>query len=472
MSLFWVSIEKFGYSGLSFISIIVLSRILVPQDFGLIGAIAIFISISQMVVESGLGASLVKKENPTNIDFSTIFIFNLSISIVLYIILFLVSPLIASYYDKPILSDLIRVLSLSIIFNAFTLTQRVHLIRDLNFKKQSLISISSLLMSIIISISLAFIGMGVWALVFQQLSYSFIYAVLVFFTVKYYPCFSFSMPSFKKLYSFGSKIFGASLIRITYNDIFSMIIAKKFNIGITGLYYQSKKLVDFPVNFLRALTDGATFPILAKIQNSEEFKDMCRKLNRGIFVIAAPLLLSLSFFCEPYILIVLGDKWVEAIPFLKILSLSAIPLALESISHNIIKATGHAGYILKTEIIKKTIGFLLLFLAIQYSIEHILWSIVICNMLACLINILIVGKITFYTYKSQFKDIFIPIILSLIAFSVVYLFDKYIVSVEILLINLMIKITLLLLIYFLLGISFNVKEFRILKEKVSLSRLK
>ena len=468
MSFVWVSIEKFGHSGLNLISILILSRLLVPEDFGLIGVLAIFISISQMIVESGLGSALVKKENPTRQDFSTIFTFNLIVSIVLYIIIFLVvAPLIAAYYDESILSNLIKVLSLSIIFNAFTLIQRVHLLRELKFKQQSLIAILSLLISISISISLAVMGMGVWALVFQMVAYSFFYAIFVFFSVKYYPSFYFSYASFKELFSFGGRIFASSLIQITYRDIFSMIIAKIYNINVAGLYFQSNKLVNFPVSIFRALTDGAVFPVLSKIQDKKEFGNLCRRLNRGVLLVATPLLLSLAFFSEYYVLIVLGNNWIEAIPFMTILSLGALPLIIESISRNMMKAAGRADYILKSEMIKRILGFGLLFLALQFSIEYILWSVVIANMLAFIINMYIVNKITSYTWKSQIKDIFIFMLLSLTSFLVIHLVRRYI-TMDILLVDFVIKMTCLLFAYFLLGLIFRIEELKILQKKLSM----
>lgn len=459
-SMLWVSIEKFGYSGLYFISTIILARLLTPQDYGLIGLLTIFISVSQMIVESGLGGALVKKLNPTHEDYSTIFTFNLAGSCLLYLVLFFVSPYIADYYNKPILSDIIKVLALTIIINSFTLVQRVHLLKELKFRRQSVISISSLLISLIISVGLAYFNYGVWALVFQQVTYAFFYSVFTYLTVRFTPSFLFSKSSFKDLFGFGSRLFISSIIQIVYNDIFSMIIGKIYNVATTGLYYQAKKLVDFPLSIFRALIDGAAFPILAKIDDEKEFAFMSSKISRGIITISFPLLLGIPLFSKSIVLIVLGNKWLGSAEILSILSFGSIGLILEANSRNIIKSSGRADLLLKSEILKKGIGFFILFITLHLSLSWLLWGVVISNTFSFIINIIIVSRITLYSIKKQIYDLMMPLMISVFAGGVIYFIGtSFHLS---LILDFLMKFTLLLIMYVSIGFMLKIKEFNIL----------
>jgi len=430
-SLFWVSFEKFGYSGIYFISTIILARLLTPSDFGIIGILAVFISFSQMIVESGLGGALVKKEIATTEDYNTIFTFNLGIGIFLYIILFFCAPLIANFYNNGSLVNITRLVGLNIILSSLTLTQRVHLIRELQFKKQSIISIIAITISVFISILLAYFNFGVWALVAQQLLYNLFYFIIIFRIVKYIPRIQFVKESFKHLYSFGSKIFGASLLSIVYSEGISSLIAKYYSVLITGLYYQAKKLVDFPVSIFRALGDNVVFPVLSRISNEEEFSLKAGILMKLILGISLPLFVILYFYSEMIVHIVLGPNWIESGKILNILCLSSVGLIIDTVNRNILKATGNGTAIIKSELYKKIIGFILLFIFLKFDLYLFLYSIVIGNIIGCIINMLYVSKLSNYSLIRQVKDI-LPILLIGIGLGYFFnlLFDnKYIIGI-------------------------------------------
>lgn len=275
-SFLWVLIEKIGYSGISLLSTLILARLLSPYDFGVIGSVVIITSISNMIVESGLGAALVNKKYTTKEDFNTVFTFNFLMSCSLYTIIFFSASLVAQYFEIPLLKIIVRVLALTLIFNSFTLVQRTILIKELLFKKQSFIALFSLALSAVISIFVAYKGWGVWAIVTQLVLYSVIYSFTIFFVIRYVPKFQFSISSFKELLRFGGRITLSSAIQVGYNDIISSIIGKIYSIQTTGLYAQSQKLISFPVNIFRSLFDGAAFPVLSKIIDKEEFsKKVC-----------------------------------------------------------------------------------------------------------------------------------------------------------------------------------------------------
>lgn len=408
-SLFWVSLEKFGYSGVYFFSTIVLARLLTPSDFGLIGILAIFISFSQMIVESGLGGALVKKKDVSNEDYNTIFTFNLACSCILYIILFVCAPLIASFYKNEELINLTRIVGLNIIISGFSLTQKVHLIRDLKFKKQTIISIAALLISVIISVSLAFYGFGVWALISQQLCYNLFFCIFIFNVVKYKPKIEFYKKSFGELYGFGSKIFASSLLIVIFNEGVSSLIAKVYSLLVTGFYYQAKKLVDFPINIFRALGDSIVFPLLSKISDQKEFEKKSSLLMKLILLISFPLFIILFEFSDEVVFLILGKQWSKSAEMLNILCLSSVGLIIDTVSRNILKSTGNGKAILQSEVLKKIIGIIIIFSAISFDLNVLLFSIVIANLLGCIINMIYVNKITSYKFKNQAKDI-LPIV--------------------------------------------------------------
>ncbi|MGK6340739.1 lipopolysaccharide biosynthesis protein [Chryseobacterium sp. DT-3] len=462
-SLFWVSLEKFGYSGVYFISTIVLARLLTPSDFGLIGILSIFISFSQMIVESGLGGALVKKKDVTSEDYNTIFTFNLACSCILYIILFICAPFIADFYKNEQLISLTRIVGLNIIISGFSLTQKVHLIRDLKFKKQTIISIVALFISIIISISLAYYGFGVWALISQQLCYNLFFCILIFNVVKYKPKIKFNKKSFSELYGFGSKIFASSLLIVVFNEGVSSLIAKVYSLLITGFYYQAKKLVDFPINIFRALGDSIVFPLLSKISDQAEFEKKSSLLMKLILLISFPLFIILFEFSDEVVFIVLGKQWSKSAEMLNILCLSSVGLIIDTVSRNILKSTGNGSAILQSEVIKKIVGIVIILGAVSFDLNIFLFSIVIANLLGCVINMIYVNKITSYKFKSQAKDI-LPIICiavfsGLIARKFIMIFSLNDMT------NFILGSVIIIIIYSILGLLFLIDKEIILKIK-------
>lgn len=424
LSFFWVFIEKFGYSGITLISTLVLARLLTPYEFGLIGTVAIFVSVSDMIVEAGFGAALVQKKNITKEDYSTVFIFNAIMSVILYVILFFVAPLIAKFYDNSIYSPIIRILGLKLLINAFTLTQRVHILRELAFKKQAFINTLSLFLSVLLAIILAYMGYGVWALVAQLVSYSFFIALLMFIYVKFIPSLVFSTASFKELFSFGGKIIINSALRAIYNDAFGLIITKKFSTNLTGLYSQAKRLVAFPNSIFTSLYDTAGFPILSRIEREEKFKKELTKINRGVFSLALPLLLIIPFQAKNIVLIALGENWLEAASILSILSISLLTSLVDISSTAVLKAKGMGREILRYGVLKITIGFIILLITMNISFYAIMYGIVVTNTIYSIIIFNLISRTTLYKWKDIYRDFLVV----LIAVVFIYLFVSVVIK--------------------------------------------
>lgn len=457
LSFIWVLIERFGFSALTFLSTIILARILSPFEFGLIGTIAIFISLSNMIVESGFGAALVQKKNITIKDYSTIFIFNALMSIFLYGILFFSAPLIADYYQNEIFKSIIRVLGLILINNAATLTQKVHLIRELEFKKQAGINLFALIISIISALILAYLGYGVWALVAQLVLYSFFVSLLMWIKVRFIPKLIFDVHSFKELFSFGGKIILTSALQTIYNDIFGLIITKKYTVSLTGLYTQANKLVLFPTSIFSSLYDSVAFPVLSKIDNPKEFKRMFSNINTGIYSIALPFLIIVPFQSQNIIITILGEKWIEAAEILKILSISLLTSLLSLSCLSVFKARGLGKTMLKYGISKIIIGLIILVVTIQIDFEAIIYGIVITNFIFSLLVFQEISKITLYKWMDLFKDYFL-LILNMLFINIIAQFFLNLINLN--------SNVFQLIIYILIVFSLTVTYFIIFKRHV------
>ncbi|GIM54974.1 lipopolysaccharide biosynthesis protein [Capnocytophaga cynodegmi] len=466
-SFFWVLVERFGYSGINLLSMVILARLLTSYEFGLIGTITIITSISNMIIESGLGASLVNKKNINQKDYNTVFTFNLLMSFLLYILIFTFAPSIASYFGEIILADIIRVLSLTLIFNAFSVIQRVILIKNLLFKKQSFISILSLLISVSISIFAATKGWGTWAIVLQLVLYSGIYSVFVFFTIKYIPRIQFSLKSFKELFGFGGRVMISGVIQVSYSDIISSVISKVYAIQTTGLYTQSQKLIGFPVYFFRSLFDGAAFPILSKINDKNDFKRMVSQINRGIYLLAFPLLIAIPFNSKEIIKIVLGEHWIEANKIFTILSMGVIVSLVDVATFSTLKSAGESKSFLSLGTAKAIIGVSLLSVTFLFDIEVLLYGIIFTNIMTMIMAIHYVGILTLYKVKEQLKDIFIPFIIAMVANIIAFYTVKNLnLNKEI--ISLIMYIVITFLIFIFQCFLFNIQEFKLIINKIGL----
>ncbi|MFK8302480.1 lipopolysaccharide biosynthesis protein [Capnocytophaga stomatis] len=464
-SFLWVLIEKFGYSGINLLSTLILARLLSPYDFGLIGSVTIIISISNMIVESGMGAALVQKKNVTQTDFNTIFTFNFFTSVVLYGVIFFLAPFIAEYFDSLVLKDVIRVLSLTLIFNAFTLIQRVILIKNLLLKKQSLISLASLLISVVFAILGAYNGWGIWAIVTQMVLYSAMFSVIIFFVTRFIPKLEFSYNSFKESLGFGGRVVLSSAIQVGYGDIISSVIAKVYTIQITGLYVQSQKLLSLPVYIFKSLFDSAVFPILSKARDKNEFKRRCSQINRGIYFLSFPLLLVLSFNTQNIIQIVLGEQWLEADKIFTILSVGIFISLIDVTALSTLKSAGEAKTLLSIGTSKAIIGVSILSVTFLFSIEILCYGVILTNLITGFISIHQIDRLTHYRWKEQLKDIIEPLSIAVVSNLVAFIIVKFIYF-ELAIMNIVSHILIMLLTFMIQCILFRIKEIDFVIKKL------
>lgn len=431
-SFYWSFLENFGSMGIQFIGLIVLSRFLSPEDYGLMGIIAIFIAVSNMFVDSGMGASLVKKDQVTVLDYSTLFWYNIAVSLFLYLLIFVFSDSIANFYKIRELSLFIRIIGLTIIVNSISVVQNIRFIRSLKFKHLAVVGVLSNIFSVLIAIILAIQGFGVWALIVQQLIYSVIKSIGLMFISHFKPVLHFSVTSFKEQFSFGFHLLLSNLLKTVYDNIYSSAIGKIANPVFTGYYVQANKLQMIPVNLATSIVDRAMFPILSRIEDSEAFKLTAVSLSNKVLLIAAPALLMVSVSSSYVIDILLGNKWCDAAWILSILCFVGIFMCIQSLNRNILKSLGMTKQIFQIEVLKVGIGLCILAISLFLNYTYIIWGIFLSSVVTCMISGFVVSLKMKYPMKEQAYDILRSVFPSVLAFLALYILHDYIMLPSIL----------------------------------------
>lgn len=419
-SLKWSAIERLSTQAVQLSVMLILGRMLGPVAFGLIGMLAIFIAISQTLVDSGFSNALIRKKIKTESDYSTTFYFNIFISFLCYTTLYISAPYIADFYKQPQLEILTKVQGLIVIINAFSMIQRTKLIINMNFKTQAKASLISVLLSSILSIFTAYLGFGVWALIIQTLSFSILNTILLNIYSPWLPKKTFSKRSFKYLFSFGSKLLLSNLIDTIYNNIYQIIIGRIFSASQLGLFSQAKNLSYIPAMTLTSVIQRVTYPMLSHINNSNKNFDSIYLLTLKLTAtIVFPLLMGLAIISQPLISIILGENWSYAATLLSILCVGYMLYPIHAINLNLLQVKGRSDLFLKLEIIKKLIVTAVLIITVPLGLEAICVGIVAQSYLALLINTYYTGKLTSINIKKQCKSIFpiwlITIICSLLS---------------------------------------------------------
>lgn len=403
---FWSFIEKFGSQLILLISQIVLARLLEPKDFGLLGMLAIFIAVSQAFIDSGFDNALIQKKEVNQTDYSTVFYFNITIGIVLYLILFSAAPLIAEFFHQPLLVDLTRVVCIVLAVNSFGLIQFVKFKIEMNFKAIAQVVVIANLLSAFVGIAMALMGFGVWALAGQIIGIYFFRTVLFWIKSSWRPSFIFSFQSFKQLFSFGSKLLLSGIINQVFQNIYLMVIGRIFSASLLGFYTQAKKLQEVPVTTLAQVVGNVTFPAFSKIQDDNiKLREGFRKLIKLMVFINFPLMLGLAVVAEPLLVLILGEKWLPSVPYFQLLCIAGMIYTLHASNLNILKVKGRSDLFLYLEIIKKTIVVIAIFIGLNWGIIGLIVGQICTSFISFFINAFYTGKLISYTIPNQLKDI-------------------------------------------------------------------
>lgn len=415
--------------GVQFLAMLILARKLSPHDFATMGIISFFIVISQVLTDAGMGGSLLKKENVTDIDYSTLFIFNISVASFIYIVIFLLSGVISLFYGISDLATYINVAMLSVIISAFGQVQNIILYKDLKFKTISLISIFSSIIALLVSVVLAEFGLGVWALVFQNIVLQFLIVLLQFINNKYFPKLQFSLDSLKYQWNFGIYLCLSQLLNSIYQNVFSMVFPKISSMTFSGYYTQANKIQSFPTSIVVSVYNSVAFPVLTKCSSKTEFFSLNNVFSKQIYFYSFIVIFSLILFPKEIITLTLGEKWIDVSLILQILSFGSISLLIMNINRTLFKALAYTNWIFYIEIIKVIISILAVLIALLCSDNSyiVLLSIVIAQYVTLFVSSFILSFKTNYTIFMQYTDILkstYPILLA----SIIVAFCQYFFS--------------------------------------------
>ncbi len=411
----WRFAERCGAQLVTFIVSIVLARILAPEDYGQIALITVFTTIMQVFVDSGLGTALIQKKDADDLDFSSVFYFNFAICLILYGAMFVVAPFIAGFYGDSSLTPIIRVISLTIIISGVKGIQQSYVSRNMLFKRFFYSTLGGTIFSAFLGIALAYAGFGVWAIVAQQISNTAIDTLILWLTVKWRPKRMFSWGRLKGLLSFGWKMLASSLLDTVYNNIRSLIIGKMYSSSDLAYYDQGKKFPNVIVTNINTSIDSVLLPTMASAQDDAgRVKSMTRRAIKSSTYIMAPLMMGLAFCAEPIVRLVLTDKWLPCVPFLRIFCITYMFYPIHTANLNAIKAMGRSDLFLKLEIAKKIVGMALLLSTMWFGVMAMAYSLLVSSVFSQIINSWPNRKLLNYGYLEQLRDILSGIALAVV----------------------------------------------------------
>lgn len=427
----WRFAERCGAQVVSLIVSIVLARILVPEDYGTVALVAVFTSILQVFVDSGLGIALIQKKDADDLDFSSVFYFNFAVCLILYTGVFIAAPYIATFYGDNTLIPIIRVLSLTIVISGIKGIQQAYISRNMLFKRFFFSTLGGTIFSAFLGIGMAYAGFGVWALVAQQLSNTAIDTLILWITVKWRPKKEFSWYRLKVLLSFGWKLLVSSLLDTVYSNLRNLIIGKLYSSADLAYYNQGDKFPRVIVTNINASIDSVLLPSMANSQDDRErVKKMTRRAIKTSIYVMAPLMMGMAFCAEPIVRIVLTDKWLPCVPFLRIFCITYMLWPVHTANLNAIKAMGRSDWFLRLEIVKKIVGMIILLSTMWFGVMAMAYSLILSGILSQIINSWPNRNLLGYGYLEQVRD-FAPSILLALAMGICVYFIGYIPLPEI-----------------------------------------
>jgi len=404
--LFWTFAERIGAQLVSFVVSIVLARLLMPEEYGIIAIVWVFINICNVFVNSGFGRSLIQKKNADDLDFSSVFWFSMAMSLVLYAGLFAAAPWIARYYEMELLAPVLRVMGLRLIVAAFNTVQKAKVSREMQFKKFFFSTIGGTLVSAVVGIAMAYLGFGVWALVAQELTNVAIDTAILFITIKWRPRLMFSLERMKSLFHYGWKVLVSSLIDTLYEDFRSLYIGKLYTAQDLAYYTRGKQFPHLLVDNVNTSIASVLFPAISAAQGDPDaVKAMARRAMKTSSYVLTPMLVGLAAVAEPLIVLLLTEKWLPSVPFLQIICISCALLPLQTANVQAINAVGRSDITLKLSIIKKSFGLVMIVVFTRISVKAMALAGVATGVFSLLVNVFPNRKLIDYGLKEQLRDV-------------------------------------------------------------------
>lgn len=417
----WSFIDNLSSSGITFLVGLVLARLLTPSEYGIMAILTIFIAVSNSIVDSGFSNALIRKTDARRVDYNTVFLFNLLVSGLLYVVLFLAAPAISRFFKEPLLVEVMRVIGWVLVINALAIIPRTLFVKEVNFKTQTKVSLIASISSGVIGIGMALAGLGVWSLVGQQLSRQLLNTLFLWIYCTWRPAWEFSMQSFKELFSFGSKLLLSGLLDTVFKEIYSLVIGRCYTSAQLGQYTRASQFNQIFSSNLTTVIQRVSYPVLSSIQDEpERLRDAYRKVIKSTMLISFACMLGLAAVARPLIIILIGEKWLPAVGFLQIICFSGMLYPLHAINLNILQVKGRSDLFLRLEIIKKIIAVGPLVLGVMFSIEYMLWGSVCTSLIAYFLNSYYSADLIDYPTKEQIMDILPTFLVSFVTATVMW----------------------------------------------------
>ena len=411
----WSSVERFSVQAIQFIVMVFMARVLTPEDYGIVGMITIFIAVSQSLIDSGFSQALIRKQDRTQIDNSTVFYFNIAVGIVIYFILFFCAHPIASFFNEPILVKVTRIVAISLPINSFAVVQRAILTINIDFKTQAKASLAGAFVTGIVGLSMAYTGWGVWAIVWSQVTGTFINVAVLWIVANWKPTLEYSWNSFKEMFNFGSKLLVSGLIDTIYRNVYLIVIGKVFKASDLGYYTRSQQFSQFASSNITGIVQRVTYPVLCTIQNDEDYlREAYRKILKISAYVIFPLMTGMAGVAKPMIVSVLTEKWLYSAVLLVPICLAGMWYPIHAINLNLLQVKGRSDLFLKIEIWKKIIGIAIICGTIPLGLYWMCWGSVLISIIGLVINTHYTGYLIKLGFLKQMWDLAPILILSLL----------------------------------------------------------
>lgn len=422
---FWSFIDILVNRGGYFIATILLARILGPKEFGLLGMIMLFVAIANTLIDSGMSTSLLRCNDVTEKDYATVFITNILMSIFVYAILFFTAPFVASFYNQPILIDVIRYYCLGFVINSFRSIHNVKLMKEMHFKKLAILNLPGNIISVIVAVWLGYLGHGIWSLVFLFLINQFISTVVFWLSLKWKPSWKFDYTNYKYHFRFGYKLVLSAQLNTIFENIYNIIIGKFYNVNMLGYYERAYTFNNYPSSVLAGIISKVSLPSLTLIkEDKDRLQNAYKSIMQMAFLISATGLGFAAILANQIVGLVLGTDWLPIVPLFQVLSISFIFYPIHSLNINILSLFGRSDLFLRLEIIKKITILIVLAICFNFGIMGLVWSSVINSILGLIINTYYSGKFLNYPTINQFRDLLPTIIVVFATVGVVFSFLK------------------------------------------------
>ena len=404
-----------------------MARLLTPYDYGIIGMLAIFIAVAQSLIDSGFSQALIRKQDRTDVDNNTVFYFNIVVSALLYLILYVSAPFVADFYDTPQLCSVMRVVCLGIVFNSFAVVQRALLTIRIDFKTQAKAALTAAAISGIVGIVMAWHGLGIWSLVVQQLLNLGVNTGLLWLLSKWRPRLVYSWLSFHELFAFGSKLLASGLLDTVYRNIYPIVIGKLFSASSLGHYTRAHQFSEFPSSNVTGIIQRVTYPVLCEIQNDDvRLANIYRKFLKLSAFVIFPLMAGLAAVAEPFVNIMLGSQWGFCGQLLQVICFSMMWYPVHSINLNLLQVKGRSDLFLRLEVIKKILGVAVLCVTAPFGLMVMCYGQIFSSLVSLVINTYYTGKLINVGFVRQMRDLLPTTILCLIMFTLILLVNHFI----------------------------------------------